>query len=110
MCIPGLAPRKYIEKNKGKTGKLSTKITWGRVSKCAFSLAFDGTSLRGTGARGAADSGNRVTPLVLCDNRCVDLMALAGKFKHRIRSFILALVLFQNHCTANLCGTLVGRH
>lgn len=25
MCIPGLAPRKYIEKNNGKGGKLSTK-------------------------------------------------------------------------------------
>lgn len=46
MYIPGLAPRKYIEKNKGERGAPSTEISGARVSKCGFSLAFDVT--RGT--------------------------------------------------------------
>lgn len=34
MCISGLAPRKYIEKKKGR--KLSMRINWAHVSKSRF--------------------------------------------------------------------------
>lgn len=83
MCIPGLAPREYIEKNKGKRGPPSTEITWGQVSKCRFSLVFDSNSLHLVSLV-IGDTGHCfIMSSVLYDNRCVNLMACTCKFKDK---------------------------
>lgn len=40
--MPGLAPRKYIEKKAG-WGELSVKIIWAQASKSKFLLVFNST-------------------------------------------------------------------
>lgn len=104
VCIPGLAPRKYIEKNKGKRGTPSTEISGAQVSKCRFSLAFDNNSPHPTWARWS------VTHVTASCLQCFMTTGVSTwwilRVNLRIKSCILTLALFQNYCTTNLWYTI----